>query len=173
LDSNQFSGEIPSGNENIVFNLNYNNGGNPSSIGYLDYISVDALVQLKGVNGQLDFRWTEAASIPGIGEYQISSATQFSQVWDFTNPNFIVAKNNVGNSSSFSFKAILGELREYVAINPNDYFTPIKINRSYVANQDLKGTIFNDESGNFKDIDFVIITPAFLLQAALNMLHFL
>ena len=169
LDSNQFSGEIPSGNENIVFNLNYNNGGNPSSIGYLDFISVDALVQLKGVNGQLDFRWTEAASIPGIGEYQISSATQFSQVWDVTNPNFIVAKNNVGNSSSFSFKAILGELREYVAINPNDYFTPIKINRSYVPNQNLKGTIFNDESGNFKDIDFIIITPAFLLQSALKL----
>ena len=169
LDSNQFSGEIPSGNENIVFILNYNNGGNPSSIGYLDYISVDALVQLKGESGQLDFRWTEAASIPGVGEYQISNATQFSQVWDVSNPNFIVAKNNVGNSSSFSFKAILGELREYVAVNPNDYFTPIKINRSYVPNQNLKGTIFNDESGNFKDIDFLIVTPSFLLQPALRL----
>ena len=169
LDSNQFSGEIPSGNENIVFNLNYNNGGNPSSIGYLDYISVDALVQLKGESGQLDFRWTEAASIPGIGEYQISNATQFSQVWDVTNPNFIVTKNNVDNSSSFSFKAILGELREYVAVNLNDYFTPIKINRSYVPNQNLKGTIFNDESGNFKDIDFLIVTPSFLLQPALRL----
>ena len=42
LDSKEFTGDIPSGNENIVFNLIYNNGGNPSSIGYLDYISVDA-----------------------------------------------------------------------------------------------------------------------------------
>ena len=169
LDSNEYDDEFPSGNENVTFDLTYNNGGNPSSIGYLDYISVDALVYLKGENGQLDFRWNEATTLPGIGEYQISNASQFSQVWDVTNPNFIVAKSNVGNSSSLSFKATLGELREYVAINPNNYFTPIKINRPYVANQNLKGTIFNDESGNFKDIDFLIVTPSFLLQPALRL----
>lgn len=169
LDSKEFDDEIPSGNENVIFDLTYNNGGNPSSIGYLDYISVDALVHLKGENGQLDFRSNEVATLPGIGEYQISDASQFSQVWDVTNPNFIVAKSNVGNSSSFSFKATLGELREYVAINPNNYFTPTKVNRPHVANQNLKGTIFNDESGNFKDIDLLIVTPSFLLQPALRL----
>ncbi len=169
LDSKQFVDDIPSGSENVVFDLTYNNGGNPSSIGYLDYISVDALVQLKSVSGQLDFRWNEAETIPGIGEYQISDAAQFSQVWDVTNPNFIVAKTNEGNSSSFSFKAALGELKEYVAVNPNDYYTPIEINKSYVPNQNLKGTIFNDESGNFKDLDFLIVAPPFLLQPALSL----
>jgi hypothetical protein len=169
LDSKQFIGEIPSGSESVVFNLTFNNGGNPSSIGYLDYISVEALVQLNGENSQMDFRWNEAETLPGIGEYQITDATSFSQVWDVTNPSFIVAKSNIGNSSSFSFKANLGELREYIAINPNDYYRPVEINQSYVSNQNLKGTIFNDESGNFKDIDYLIVTPAFLLQPALRL----
>ncbi|HET8803726.1 MAG TPA: type IX secretion system sortase PorU, partial [Aequorivita sp.] len=74
-----------------------------------------------------------------------------------------------GNASSFSFKQTMGEVREYVAVNPNNYFVPIKIAQSVVPNQNLKGTIFNDESGNFKDIDYIIITAPFLIQPALRL----
>ena len=168
LDSKQFVGEVPSGNENVVFNLIYNNGGNPSSIGYLDYISAEALVLLKGDNKQMPFRWNQASTTSGIGEYQISNASQFSQVWDITDPNMIVSKTNGGNSL-FSFKTNLGELRHYVAVNPSNYYEPIKINQSYLTNQNLKGTIFNDESGNFKDIDYLIVTPSSLIQAATKL----
>ena len=168
LNSKQFVGEIPSGNENVVFNLIYNNGGNPSSIGYLDYISIEALVLLKGNNQQMSFRWSQASTTSGIGEYQISNASRFSQVWDITDPSLILSKLNASNST-FSFKANLGESREYVAINPSNYYQPIKINQSYVPNQNLKGTIFNDEFGNFKDIDYLIVTPSSLLQAATKL----
>ena len=168
LDSKEFVGDVPSGNENVVFNLIYNNGGNPSSIGYLDYISAEALVLLKGNNKQMPFRWNQASTTSGIGEYQISNASQFSQVWDITDPSLIVSKTNGGNSL-FSFKINLGELRHYVALNPSNYYEPIKINQSYVPNQNLKGTIFNDESGNFRDIDYLIVTPSSLLQAATKL----
>ena len=168
LNSKQFVGEIPSGNENLVFNLIYNNGGNPSSIGYLDYISAEAIVLLKGNNQQMPFRWNQASTTSGIGEYQISNASQFSQVWDITDSSLILSKVNTSNST-FSFKANLGESREYVAINPSNYYQPTKINQSYVPNQNLKGTIFNDESGNFKDIDYLIVTPSSLLQAATKL----
>ena len=165
LDSKEFTGDIPSGNENIVFNLIYNNGGNPSSIGYLDYISVDALVFLEGNNKQMSFKWNRAGLESGIGEYQISNASQFSQIWDITNPRLVTSKTNTANAS-FSFKANLGEPRAYVAVNPTNYYDPIKINQSYVPNQNLKGTVFEDESGNFKDIDYLIVTPPSLFQAA-------
>lgn len=168
LNSKQFVGEIPSGNENVVFNLIYNNGGNPSSIGYLDYISAEALVLLEGNNQQMPFRWNQASTTSGIGEYQISNASQFSQVWDITDSSLILSKVNTSNST-FSFKANLGESREYVAINPSNYYQPTKINQSYVPNQNLKGTIFNDEFGNFKDIDYLIVTPSSLLQAATKL----
>ena len=169
LDVDQFVGEVPAGGETVTFNLAYNNGGNPTSIGYLDFISVDAIRQLSGVTGQLAFRKNSVGTSTGIGEYRIDNASQFSQVWDVSNPTFITSKQNEGNNASFVFKAQLGEVREYVAVNSNDYFSPIKISQSTVPNQNLKGTIFNDESGNFLDIDYLIVVPPFLLQPALRL----
>ena len=161
--------EVPASTETVTVDLAYNNAGNPSSIAYLDYIGIWAVRQLSGVDGQLAFRYNAAAGLAGVGEYQISNASQFSQVWDVTDFQFISSKQNEGNASSFSFKQTLGEVREYVAINPNNYFTPIKIAKSVVQNQNLKGTIFNDESGNFKDVDYIIITAPFLIQPALRL----
>lgn len=160
---------IPASGETVSVDLTYNNGGNPSSIGYLDYISVEALRRLTGSGEQLLFRYKNSAVLTGVGEYQIGNASQISQVWDVTNTGAISAKSNANGAGSFSFKANMGELRQYVAINPNDYFIPVKSNQTQVVNQDIKGTIFNDETGNFKDIDYLIITPPFLIQPALRL----
>ena len=169
LDTKQYVGDIPSGGEAVSVSLVYNNAGNPTSIGYLDYISIKALRQLAGIGKQMLFKFDAAETFSGIGEYQISNASQFSQVWDVTDTGFITSVKNEGNNSSFSFKADLGEIREYLAINSNNYFTPVKTNQSLVYNQNIKGTIFNDESGNFKDVDYIIVTPSFLLQPALRL----
>lgn len=169
LDSREFEENVPSGSDNVTIDLVYNNSGNPSSIGYLDFVSVEALRLLSGTGEQMDFRFNDAAFLPGTGEYQLSNASQFSQIWDVTNTGFIVSKTNEGSSSSLSFKATLGEVREYVAVNQNDYYSPIVISQSLVPNQNLKGTIFKDESGDFKDIDYLIVTPSFLIQPALRL----
>ena len=169
LDTKHFDGEIPVGGETITLDLIYNNGGNPSSIGYLDYISVEALRQLSGVGGQLAFRKKFIAGSLGVGEYRINNGSQFSQVWDVTNTGSITSTQNEGNNDTFVFKSLLTENKEFVAVNPSDYYLPIRISESSVVNQNLKGTIFNDESGNFKDIDYLIVTPSFLLQPALRL----
>jgi hypothetical protein len=171
LSSRDREVEIPasSSSGNITVDLAYNNSGNPSSIGYLDYIGIDALRELKGVDGQLTFKYNKAANLSGVGAYQITNASQFTQVWDVTNTEFISAKQNETGAESFSFNETLGEVRKYVAVNPNDYFEPTEISRSRVVNQNLKGSIFNDESGNFKDIDYLIVAPPFLIQPALRL----
>lgn len=161
--------EIPASTATVTVDLAYNNSGNPSSIGYLDYIGIWAVRQLMGAEGQLAFRHNDAATTSGVGEYQISNAAQFSQVWDVTDTQFITSKQNEGNASSFSFKQTLGEVRNYVAVDPNNYYVPTKISQSSVQNQNLKGTIFKDESGNFKDVDYLIITAPFLIQPALRL----
>ncbi len=172
LRTAQFSGEIPSGGDDVRIDLVYNNSGNPSSIAYLDYVSVEALRHLTGVSGQLLFRYNNADSLSGVGEYHIGNAAQFSEVWDVTDPYFITSKQNAERAPSISFKQNMGRIREYVAINPNDYYAPIKIPNSYVANQDLKGSILMDESGNFQDLDYIIITAPFLIQPALRLASF-
>ena len=37
-----FIGSVPVSSSNILVNLTYDNNGNPSSVGYLDYISIEA-----------------------------------------------------------------------------------------------------------------------------------
>ena len=169
LSVRDFDGEVPSGSETVTIDMSYNNSGNPSSIGYLDYISVEAVRALTGIGVQMGFRNNSIAGGIGIGEYQIDNASQFSQVWDVTNTEFITSKQNTENNSTLSFKVSLGEVREYVAVNVNDYYTPIRASESSVANQNLKGTIFNDESGNFQDIDYLIVVPPSLIQPALRL----
>ncbi len=169
LITDEFEGEIPAGGENVVIDLVYNNSGNPASIAYLDYISVEALRQLTGIGSQMAFRFNDVANLIGIGEYQISNASQFTQVWDVTNIRSISSKQNSGGASNFSFKADLGELREYVAVNPGDYLVPVIGAQTTVPNQNLKGTIFNNASGTFQDLDLLIITSPFLIQPALRL----
>ena len=160
---------VPANGETVKVDLSYNNAGNPSSIAYLDYIGIWAKRQLTGTGGQLAFQYNDGLSASGVGEYQLSNAAQFSQIWDVTNVDNITSKQNVESSSSISFKQTLGQVRKYVAVSPGDYYIPTKISKSVVQNQNLKGTIFNDESGNFQDIDYIIITAPFLIQPALRL----
>ncbi|MEZ4778945.1 MAG: type IX secretion system sortase PorU [Flavobacteriaceae bacterium] len=163
--------EVPASSESVTVNLSYNNAGNPSGVGYLDYILIDATRNLQGTGEQLSFRKSNVANLSGVGEYQISNASAFSQVWDVTNPKSISTKVNEGNNSTITVKAtlVLGEVREYVALNPNDYYIPTKASISHVPNQNLKGSIFKDASGGFKDVDYIIIAPPILIQPALRL----
>ncbi len=163
---------VPASSELVTVNLAYNNSGNPSSLGLLDYIRINALRQLSGTGTQLAFTYDLAATTSGIGEYQISNASDFTEVWDVTKPLAIASKKNDAAAAIISFKSNLGETQRFVAINPSDFYIPVKVTNPGVANQNLKGSIFNDESGNFKDIDYLILVPPFLLQPALRLANF-
>src|SRR5690606_9963111 len=73
---------------------------------------------------------------------------------------------NTGWQQSFSFNASLSEQRRYIAVVPGDYYEPLKESNSRVFNQNLKGTVFKNTQGQFQDIDYLIITPAFLAGPA-------
>ncbi len=162
--------QVPApGDGNVSVTLNYNNSGNPASIAYLDYIRIQATSTLSGGDGQLAFENREAATGSGVASYELQNASQFVSIWDVTNPQNISEKRNDEGAGNISIKAQLGTVRKYVAIDPNDLYVPVKLTESRVPNQDLKGTIFNDASGNFKDIDYLIVTSPFLIQPALRL----
>ena len=142
--------------------LTYNNNGNPSSEGYLDFIALQAVRNLQGAGEQLAFQKNSTATTTGVGEYVISDASQFVEIWDVTNPEFITSIKNTEASSNLSFKSNLGSLKKFIALNPTDYYTPALENgNTRVANQNLKGTIFNGPNG-FQDVDYLMITSDFL-----------
>ena len=160
-----------SGSENIKIKVSYNNNGVPGSKGYLDKISLIAKSKLQGFGKQFRFQYNLSSSSMGIVSYNLSNAAGVSQIWDVTDI-YNVSKFENANQTSFSFKANLGELRKYVAIDALDYFTPLKTSKTKIANQNLKGTIFKNAQGQFQDIDYVIITPAFLSSQADKLANF-
>ena len=159
------------GTDNIKIKLAYNNNGVPGSKGYLDYINLIAKRKLIGTGKQFKFQYDLAGSTPGVVNYTIGNAQGISQIWDITDL-YNVLKIENPNQTSFSFKANLGEIRKYIAIDAADYFTPLKESQSKIANQNLKGTLFKNTQNNFQDIDYVIITPKFLVSQAEKLASF-
>jgi hypothetical protein len=170
------SAQLPSnstfaGSDNIKIKLIYNNNGVPGSKGYLDYINLIAKRKLQGTGKQFKFQYDLAGSTPGIVNYTIGNASGISQIWNVTDL-YNVSKIENPNLATFSFKASLGEIQKYIAIDASDFYTPLKDNQSKIANQDLKGTIFKNIQNNVQDIDYVIIAPKFLVSQAEKLANF-
>lgn len=159
------------GSESNSIQVSYNNNGVPNSKGYLNYINVSATRNLIGYGKQFKFQNNTVATQIGIGEYQLTNASNIPQVWDITD-RFTVSKIVNNGQSNFAFKANLGELRQYITLDPNDYYSPSRESQSRVYNQNLLGTIFNSNSGQFQDIDYLIITPASLYSEAERLANF-
>ncbi|MBZ4036149.1 type IX secretion system sortase PorU [Flavobacterium sp. 17A] len=153
------------GSDNIKIKLNYNNNGVPGSKGYLDYINLIAKRKLLGTGKQFKFQYDLAGSTIGVVNYTIGNAGAISQIWDITDL-YNISKIENTNQASFSFKANLGEIRKYVAIDAVDYYTPLKESQSKIANQNLKGTLLKNNQNSFQDVDYAIITPKSLSSQA-------
>lgn len=156
----------------ITVTLNYDNSGNPGAQGFLDYIWIDAYESLTSTGKQFGFSVPEAANTSGVGLYQFTNATGIKEVWEITDRFNITKIENTNSESNFSFASALGSARKFVAIDPTDYYIPSRVSNSRVANQNLKGTIFRDRSGSFRDIDYLIITPQFLQSQAQRLANY-
>jgi len=150
----------------VNVNLDYNNNGNPSSLGYLDYISVEATRELTYTGGQLRFKNDIVATSDGVVEYALSNASNVREVWDITDKYNVASIPNTDQESNFNFKAVAGSRKQYIAINNQNFFEPLRDGNSFVSNQDIKGTIFQNSQGEFEDIDYIIITPNNMLSQA-------
>ena len=170
------NGKLPAnasftGSENVKIKLIYNNNGVPGSKGYLDYINLIAKRKLTGIGKQFQFQYDLAGSISGVVNYSIANASGISQIWDITDL-YNVTKIENNNQSTFSFKSSLGEIRNYIAIDPSDYYTPLKERQSKITNQNLKGTLFKNAQNSFQDIDYLIVAPKLLLPQAEKLANF-
>ncbi|MCK0110459.1 type IX secretion system sortase PorU [Flavobacteriaceae bacterium S0825] len=161
-----FNGNINVTSGNISVNLTYNNNGNPTSEGYLDYISIEATRSLEGVGEQFLFKNNNVPLLSGIGQYDLSNASNITEVWDVTDKYNITSIQNSDASNTLSFKAQLGEERKYIAIDDSDFHTPKSESKSRVVNQNIKGTVFENAQGQFQDVDYIIIAREDMLGQA-------
>lgn len=161
-----FIGNVPVNTSTVSVDLNFDNQGNPSTLGYLDYISIKALRDLNCSDKQFQFNNSLVISASGIGQYNLSNTSQVSEIWDVTDIYNVSNFVNSDKSSSISFTSTLGSLKTYVAVTGQDYFEAKIDSKTTVNNQNIKGTIFNNSQGQFQDIDYIIISPNNLLIQA-------
>ncbi|WP_323789319.1 type IX secretion system sortase PorU [Psychroserpens sp.] len=161
-----YQGDITLNSSEVNVNLEYNNNGIPSSLAYLDYVSIEATRELTYTGGQLPFKNDIVQTSDGIVEYSISNATSVREVWDITDKYNVTRIQNSDQDSNFSFKAVSGSQKNYIAINNQNFFSPSRDGNSFVSNQNIKGTIFNNDQGEFQDIDYIIVTPSQMLSQA-------
>ncbi|WP_344729371.1 type IX secretion system sortase PorU [Corallibacter vietnamensis] len=150
----------------VSVNYNFDNSSNPSASGYIDYIALEATRALNFPGTQFKFYNKSVAQTSGIGEYNMTNASQVSEVWNITDIYNVTTYVNSNASANISFKSTLGSLKKYVAVTPLNYYQPLLAPNPFVFNQNLKGTIFQNEQGQFQDIDYLIITPALLYNQA-------
>ena len=161
-----YSDNIMVSNSNISVNLNYNNNGNPSSVAYLDYISIEGTSDLIFNNDQLIFYNKDLVDLNGVGEYNIGNGNLISNIWEITDLNNVseIIIEDIENVAVF--KSILGEEKRFIAFNQDSYFEPIIEGETTIENQDLKSQIFLDEQNQFQDIDYLIICRSDMLYEA-------
>jgi hypothetical protein len=161
-----FNQELNISNDDITVQLNYNNGGNPAANAYLDYINIEATRALQYTNAPLFFSNSSVDTSPGVAQYNISNAGQVEQVWDVSDRFNVGSYRNTDGSSNFSFKVISGAAKSYLAFSSNDLLLPKRDNSTRLSNQNLKGSIFENSSGQFQDVDYLIISPNVLIAQA-------
>ncbi len=144
-----FSEELSLNSESHNIQVAFSNNGVPSAQGFVDFVAIDYYKHLAGHNKQFKFSFADAVSEIGTGAFQITSAQGITQVWDVTDRFNTTYKTN--SAGTLNLKMPLGTLKEFVAIDQNDIYTPESVGR--ISNQDLKGTIF--ANGN---VDYLIIT---------------
>ncbi|WP_339634029.1 type IX secretion system sortase PorU [Bizionia echini] len=161
-----FNGDVVVANSNVAVTLDYDNGGNPSALGYIDYISLEATRELKFAGSQFVFYNRAVTGASGVGQYTLSNASQVNEVWDITDIYNIKNFSNTGSNATISFTAPLGSLKKYAVVAAPSFFEPIMVSNPYLGNQNLKGTIFNNAQGVFQDIDYIIIARGDMLGQA-------
>ncbi len=137
------------------------NKSNNSSIGWLDYFSMQMRRKNKLLNGQLLFRDAQSLN-EALVKYRLAEKVSGLQVWDVSNLKEIKRMPLQGSQNQATFKSGGESLREFAAFDGSNYLKPIPVDR--VSNQNLHSI-----SGN---TNYIIITPGFLQDQAVRLADF-
>ncbi len=144
---------LNSGNTNVA--LTYGKGGNPSAVGWLDYIDVVVKRNLLMAGGQMGFRNLESVGVGNIAEFQVGNANGSLRIWEVTDPTNVSQRDITLQGSTATFKVETDSLRQFIAFNGSSFFGVTPIGR--VDNQNLHGR---------SQADMIIVAhPNFLTEA--------
>lgn len=126
-----------------------------TSLGYVDYIAVNAWRSLAFSGSEMLFRNPEAREANKTYNYQLSGASSALQVWDVTDSIHPVKVNGQLLGSTYSFKVSGNPKNEFVAFDGSSFHSPVMMGK--VDNQNLHGDMGYDY--------LMVVYPDFLEQA--------
>lgn len=139
------------------FTLEYNKSV-PASIGYLNYLEVNARRQLKMVGTVMPFQNVDYLGTNVFVSYQLSNVNANIQIWDITDPTNISRMITENTTGKMTFVAPGNEVNHYIAIDPTA--------SANFAKPEILGTVENQNLHGIAQADMVIIThPNFLAPA--------
>ncbi len=148
------SASFLSANPVIDVKLNYSKSAS-SSVGYLNYLEINASRQMIMSGSQMQFRSPAGASQGIVSEFTLNGNGQDLQVWDVTNGGNILKILATKSGNNYVFRLHTDTLREFLSFDGSSFYSPEFVGR--IENQDLHGT---------EVADYLIITnQAFMAQA--------
>jgi len=142
--------------DDINIQIDYNKPTS-SSVGWLNYITLNAVRKIQMENEQLLFRYYNPTPGNQIIEFVIENTTQNTRFWDITDAIDVVElQSTIINSNSKRLKVVAPPgLNEFIAFNNTGFLTSNQTET--VANQNLHGITHRDM--------LIITHPDFLSQA--------
>lgn len=155
LSYNSYKVKQSSGN--ITVSLTFDKDGLLSSKGYLDYIELNCVRNLKMDGSQMLFYHIPSVGLGNVAEFQLTNAQNVSGILDVTDnahPRLI----NVSLGNTISYKAEVDTLRKFVAYTDGQLLTPNFFGK--IDNQNLHG---------LSQVDLLIISAPEFLSAAYRL----
>jgi len=155
--ANQLNSSFLANSENFDLEIVYDDFGNPSAKGYLDYIEINATKNLIARDKQFRFRNNLVNTQNTNFTFSIENASNIYKIWDVTDHLNVKNINNISSGNDFKFNVTGGTKKEYILVNEADFYTPILLRDRNVENQNLHA---------LQDIDYLIIShPSLVSQA--------
>lgn len=108
-----------------------------ASIGWMDYIALNARRSLSFSGGQMAFRDPESVAPGNIAQYQLGNASGQLRVWNVSDPLNITELNTNLNGSSMEFRLPADSLLEFISFDGSSFYSVTPAGQ--VANQNLHG----------------------------------
>lgn len=155
--SNTASGTVTTmfSGDKVKVVLNHVGVSGAVSIGYVDYVSVNAWRSLVFAGSEMLFRNPEASEASKVYNYRMSGASSAVQVWNVTEPTNPTVIDGQMSGSTFAYKVRGAADSEFIAFNGTSYHNPVLFGG--VSNQNLHGDLGYDY--------LMVVYPDFLEQA--------
>jgi Peptidase family C25 len=131
-----------------------------SGVGYLNYVGVQAVRNLKLYGNQTIFRSLESLQY-SISKFILNESLTSLKIWDITNPQQAQNQLYIAQNQKLNFGVSTSNLKEFIVFNANNFLTPISVQK--INNQNLQ---------NMEAPDLLIVTSEILKKQANRLADF-